>query len=68
MPEYIPEGPVPQVFRTREDIQKELDQTRTAQASLQSELDRLTGRLQSIGDPEALRSRTETLADQISAM
>lgn len=68
VPEYIPEGPVPQVFRTREDIQKELDQTRTAQASLQSELDRLTGRLQSIGDPEALRSRTETLADQISAM
>lgn len=68
VPEYIPEGPVPEVFRNREDIQKELDQTRTAQASLQSELDRLTGRLQSIGDPEALRSRTEALADQIAAM
>lgn len=68
VPEYIPEGPVPQVFRNREDIQKELDQTRGAQMSLQSELDRLTGRLQSIGDPNALRSRAEALADQISAM
>lgn len=72
-PEALPAPPsapagTPAVYRSRDEVVRELEEVRTAQASLQAEAGRLTERLQSMGDPAFLRAKAGNLADQIAAL